>query len=851
MTPYPADDSSIHCRARRSAASARPVPRAALAVPGRDGRLRRVERGAHRIVRDAVAAGPMRPRREDRRLHAARAASTAGPPELPCRTSPPSAGDRAQHEVRPYASCVSTPRCGRCAPGDRGERARSPDSRRSPRTRSRAARRAGAAAPSGRRTRSTATSFFGSNANDLRAQPALAGRLDLRVVLPGDDVRARSRPRRAARPSRCPRSASPQAVPVTRTTLAYARRTPGSRSTAGSGGSIGADGPGDRRERVDARPARAAPATASAIEFSRAEHRRALGGPAQRRPLGLLERDGADDPDDRERRERPDDQPAGRVERPQRRAGAAPSAASRRPSRPSTSSSTREHRRARERGERRVRRGRPAVQEVRREPRAEHRADRDPGQRQRARDQPAALAERTPRATTKTIAIQSIRVTARLGYGPWTGDELQAFIDRYNAAWGDHDVDAIVAMHTDDSVFENHVTGDVNVGQGRDRARDQRHLHGLPRSLVRDAPPVHPREPRRPGVDGAGHAPRQDDPLRDRGRADRPQGRLPRDGRDPDPRRPRRAQGRLLRLDHAAPPARADRHRPDRCGDDPHPARHRRAEPGRASHPRRARRRRAGHAVDRGAGRRRRGRGRRRRSSRTCAAAASSRPTRRTRHGSCARSAADIRKTDEALATAEHLRAQLRDAGPRRQADACAARWRTPRRSSGSPTGSPSTRSGSGRSSSCRRSRRRSRSPQTATAWIALLRHGAEAARHARQLGRGARDARAAGAGLVTRRATDVAARALRAAGARCCARRRRPRRLHLRGSARGGSSRSSSALLAAAGIGVGGRSRCRGATRRARLADAVVPVTVDAAGPDVRHRGDARPSPPRRCSRR
>src|SRR3954451_1101228 len=48
---------------------------------------------------------------------------------------------------------------------------------------------------------------------------------------------------------------------------------------------------------------------------------------------------------------------------------------------------------------------------------------------------------------------------------PVDGDQLQAFIDRYNQAWGDHDVDAIVSMHTDDSVFENHVTGDVNVGR--------------------------------------------------------------------------------------------------------------------------------------------------------------------------------------------------------------------------------------------------------------------------------------------------------------------------------------------------------------------------------------------------
>jgi steroid delta-isomerase-like uncharacterized protein len=45
------------------------------------------------------------------------------------------------------------------------------------------------------------------------------------------------------------------------------------------------------------------------------------------------------------------------------------------------------------------------------------------------------------------------------------GAELQAFIDRYNEAWNRHDVDAIVSMHTEDSVFENHTTGDLNVGR--------------------------------------------------------------------------------------------------------------------------------------------------------------------------------------------------------------------------------------------------------------------------------------------------------------------------------------------------------------------------------------------------
>lgn len=45
------------------------------------------------------------------------------------------------------------------------------------------------------------------------------------------------------------------------------------------------------------------------------------------------------------------------------------------------------------------------------------------------------------------------------------GAELQGFIDRYNDAWNAHDVDLIVAMHTEDSVFENHVTGDVYKGR--------------------------------------------------------------------------------------------------------------------------------------------------------------------------------------------------------------------------------------------------------------------------------------------------------------------------------------------------------------------------------------------------
>jgi steroid delta-isomerase-like uncharacterized protein len=45
------------------------------------------------------------------------------------------------------------------------------------------------------------------------------------------------------------------------------------------------------------------------------------------------------------------------------------------------------------------------------------------------------------------------------------GQPLRDFIERYNRAWNDHDVDAIVGMHTTDSVFENHTTGDINIGR--------------------------------------------------------------------------------------------------------------------------------------------------------------------------------------------------------------------------------------------------------------------------------------------------------------------------------------------------------------------------------------------------
>jgi steroid delta-isomerase-like uncharacterized protein len=47
--------------------------------------------------------------------------------------------------------------------------------------------------------------------------------------------------------------------------------------------------------------------------------------------------------------------------------------------------------------------------------------------------------------------------------------ELQAAIERYNEAWNAHDLDAIMAMHAPDMVFENHTAGEAAKG---DAVRD-------------------------------------------------------------------------------------------------------------------------------------------------------------------------------------------------------------------------------------------------------------------------------------------------------------------------------------------------------------------------------------------
>ena len=42
---------------------------------------------------------------------------------------------------------------------------------------------------------------------------------------------------------------------------------------------------------------------------------------------------------------------------------------------------------------------------------------------------------------------------------------LEETIERYNAAWNDHDVEAIVSFHAPGMVFENHTAGDRAEGE--------------------------------------------------------------------------------------------------------------------------------------------------------------------------------------------------------------------------------------------------------------------------------------------------------------------------------------------------------------------------------------------------
>ncbi len=49
--------------------------------------------------------------------------------------------------------------------------------------------------------------------------------------------------------------------------------------------------------------------------------------------------------------------------------------------------------------------------------------------------------------------------------GKDSAEALQEAIDRYNTAWNDHDLDAIMSMHAPDMVFDNHTAGESAEGE--------------------------------------------------------------------------------------------------------------------------------------------------------------------------------------------------------------------------------------------------------------------------------------------------------------------------------------------------------------------------------------------------
>jgi steroid delta-isomerase-like uncharacterized protein len=53
-------------------------------------------------------------------------------------------------------------------------------------------------------------------------------------------------------------------------------------------------------------------------------------------------------------------------------------------------------------------------------------------------------------------------------------EALTAAIERYNAAWNAHDVDAAMALHAPDMIFQNHTAGEVAEGEA---VRD--HIAGI------------------------------------------------------------------------------------------------------------------------------------------------------------------------------------------------------------------------------------------------------------------------------------------------------------------------------------------------------------------------------------
>src|SRR5581483_10624023 len=102
---------------------------------------------------------------------------------------------------------------------------------------------------------------------------------------------------------------------------------------------------------------------------------------------------------------------------------------------------------------------------------------------------------------------------------------LEIVIAKYNDAWNRRDVEAILAMHTDDTVFENHQRRQGRRQGGAARNPGQR-FRDVPRSSVRSASHLRARWRRHAGMDSERHAREALHEGNEDRHADRPQGAL-------------------------------------------------------------------------------------------------------------------------------------------------------------------------------------------------------------------------------------------------------------------------------------------------------------------------------------
>ena len=61
--------------------------------------------------------------------------------------------------------------------------------------------------------------------------------------------------------------------------------------------------------------------------------------------------------------------------------------------------------------------------------------------------------------------------------------QLNELINKYNTAWNEHDIETIVSMHTEDSVFCNHTSGGEAVGHNQ--------IRELLKSILKTFPDIH------------------------------------------------------------------------------------------------------------------------------------------------------------------------------------------------------------------------------------------------------------------------------------------------------------------------------------------------------------------------